>query len=112
MAEPIDAGLVKQLRDITGAGMMDCKRALQESSGDLSKAQEILRTKGLASAQKRAGRRASEGLVDAYIHGDGRIGVLVEVNSETDFVARTDEFRRLVREIAKQIAAREPAWIQ
>lgn len=112
MPEPISAGLVKQLREITGAGMMDCKRALEESEGDLGKAQEILRTKGLASAQKRAGRRASEGLVDAYIHGEGRIGVLVEVNSETDFVARTEEFRRLVREIAMQIAARDPSWIQ
>src|SRR5881409_81868 len=98
----ITAGAVKQLREITGAGMMDCKRALEESEGDLTKAQDILRTKGLASAQRRAGRRASEGLVDAYVHGEGRIGVLVEVNSETDFVARTDEFRRLVREIAMQ----------
>jgi elongation factor Ts len=112
MPEPISAGLVKQLREITGAGMMDCKRALEESRGDLPRAQEILRTRGLASAQKRAGRRASEGLVDAYIHGEGRIGVLVEVNSETDFVARTDEFRRLVREVAMQIAARDPSWIQ
>jgi elongation factor Ts len=107
----ISATDVKRLRDMTGAGMMDCKRALVESEGDLDKAQEALRTKGLASAKKRAGRRASEGLIDSYIHGEGRIGVLVEVNSETDFVARTEEFRRLVREIAMQVAARDPRWI-
>jgi elongation factor Ts len=113
MTEPekIPAELVKRLRDETGAGMMDCKAALREAGGDLEKAREILRQKGLASAQKRQGRRASEGTVDAYIHGDGRIGVLVEVNCETDFVGRTDEFRRLAREIAMQVAARDPRWV-
>ena len=113
MTEPeqVSAGAVKQLRDLTGAGMMDCKRALVEAGGDIGRAQEILRTRGLASAQKRAARQASEGVVEAYIHGDGRIGVLVEVNSETDFVARTEEFRRLAREIAMQIAARDPRWV-
>jgi elongation factor Ts len=103
--------LVKELRDKTGAGMMDCKRALEETGGDLDGAVEALRKKGLASASKRTGRQAKEGVVDAYIHGDGRIGVLVEVNTETDFVARTDEFRRLAREIALQVAARDPRWV-
>ena len=107
----ISAQAVRELRELTGAGMMDCKRALVESGGDVARAQKILRTKGLASAQKRSGRQASEGVVDAYIHGEGRIGVLVEVNSETDFVARTDEFRKLAREIAMQVAARNPRWI-
>src|SRR5438132_7762276 len=113
MAEPdrIPAGLVKRLRDATGAGMMESKRALVESGGDLDKAVEILRTKGLASAAKRAGRNAKEGLIEAYIHGDGRIGVLVEVNTETDFVARTEDFRKLAREIAMQVAARDPRWV-
>jgi len=113
MTEPgaISAEMVKRLREITGAGMMDCKKALQEADGDLDKAQEILRQRGLASFGKRAGRQASEGLVDAYIHGEGRIGVLVEVNCETDFVARTDDFRGLVREVAMQIAASDPRWI-
>jgi elongation factor Ts len=113
MTEPekIPAELVKRLRDETGAGMMDCKLALREAGGDLERAREILRKKGLASAQKRQGRSASEGTVDAYIHGDGRIGVLVEVNCETDFVGRTDEFRRLAREIAMQVAARDPRWV-
>jgi elongation factor Ts len=110
--ERISATLVKQLRDVTGAGMMDCKNALIEAAGDLTKAQEILRTKGLAGAQKRSGRQAKEGVIDAYIHLEGRIGAMVEVNSETDFVARTDEFRRLAREIAMQVAARpETRWI-
>ena len=107
----ISAQAVRELRELTGAGMMDCKRALVEAGGDVTRAQEILRTKGLASAQKRSGRQASEGVVDSYIHGEGRIGVLVEVNSETDFVARTDEFRKLAREIAMQVAARHPRWI-
>ena len=107
----ITAGLVKQLRDATGAEMMDCKRALVEAGGELPRAQEILRTKGLASAKKRTGRKAREGLVDAYIHGGGRIGAMVEVNTETDFVARTEEFRTLVREIAMQVAARDPRWV-
>jgi elongation factor Ts len=113
MTEPdrIPANLVKLLREETGAGMMDAKRALVETAGDLDEARHLLRTKGLASAQKRAGRAASEGLVDAYIHGEGRIGVLVEVNCETDFVARTEEFRRLAREVSMQIAALDPRWI-
>lgn len=109
--ERISAELVKRLRDITGAGMMDCKRALSEAGGDLERAQEVLRTKGLASAAKRADRQASEGVVESYIHGEGRIGVLVELNSETDFVARTDEFRRLARELAMQVAAARPRWV-
>jgi elongation factor Ts len=107
----IAASDVKRLRELTGAGMMDCKKALIEAGGDLARAQEILRTRGLAQAKKRLGRQAAEGVVDAYIHGEGRMGVLVEVNSETDFVARTDEFRRLAREVAMQIGARDPRWI-
>ena len=109
--QEVTAGLVKQLRDMTGAGMMDCKRALVEAGGDLARAQEILRTKGLARVAKRGGRHAKEGQVAAYIHGEGSIGAMVEVNSETDFVARTDEFRSLVKEIAMQIAARDPRWV-
>jgi elongation factor Ts len=109
--ERVSAADVKRLRELTGAGMMDCKRALVEASGDLARAQEILRTKGLASAKKRGARQAAEGVVDAYIHGEGRIGAIVEVNSETDFVARTEEFRRLAREVAMQVAARDPRWI-
>jgi elongation factor Ts len=112
MTQPeISAGLVKQLRDLTGAGMMDCKRALTEAGGDLDKAQELLRLKGLAGAKKRGGRVAKEGLVHAYVHGEGSLGVLVEVNTETDFVARTDEFRNLAKELAMQIAASDPRWI-
>ena len=107
----ITSEMVKELREVSGAGMMDCKRALEESGGDLERAQELLREKGLAAAAKRAGKTASEGLVDAYIHMQGKMGVLVEVNSETDFVANTDEFRRLVRDIAMQIAASNPEWI-
>ncbi|MFM7237605.1 MAG: translation elongation factor Ts [Cyanobium sp.] len=104
MAE-ISAKLVKDLRDKTGAGMMDCKKALQESSGDLNKAVEWLRQKGIASAEKKAGRTAAEGIVGSYIHTGGRVGVLVEVNCETDFVARGDLFQDLVRNVAMQIAA-------
>ncbi len=114
MTEPetISAALVKQLRDLTGAGMMACKQALIESGGDMTKAQDILRTKGLAGAAKRSGRRAAEGAIDAYIHMEGRIGAMVEVNCETDFVARTEEFRRLAREIAMQVAAKpETRWV-
>jgi elongation factor Ts len=110
-APSVTANLVKALRDETGAGMMDAKRALVETGGDVDKARDLLRTRGQASAQKRAARSASEGLVEAYIHGEGRIGVLVEVNCETDFVARTEEFRRLAREVAMQIAALNPRWI-
>jgi elongation factor Ts len=101
----ISAKLVKELREQTGAGMMDCKKALAESDGDMTKATEWLRKKGMASADKKQGRVAAEGLVDSYIHTGGRIGVLVEVNCETDFVARRPEFQELVRNIAMQIAA-------
>ena len=104
MAE-ISAKLVKELREKSGAGMMDCKKALTESDGDMTKAMEWLRQKGISSAGKKQGRVAAEGLVDSYIHTGGRIGVLVEVNCETDFVARNDQFKELVRNIAMQIAA-------
>ncbi len=104
MAE-ISAKAVKELREKTGAGMMDCKKALQESDGDITKAGEWLRQKGITSAEKKAGRVAAEGLVDSYIHTGGRIGVLVEVNCETDFVARGEQFQSLVRNLAMQIAA-------
>ncbi|MGI6066602.1 MAG: translation elongation factor Ts [Bacillota bacterium] len=107
----ITAEMVKQLREKTGAGMMDCKRALTDAAGNMEKAVEILREKGLASAAKRAGRVAAEGLVESYIHGAGRIGVLVEVNCETDFVAKTDEFRELCRDIAMQVAASNPEYV-
>ncbi|NMA66123.1 MAG: translation elongation factor Ts [Clostridiaceae bacterium] len=108
----ISASMVKDLRDRTGAGMMDCKRALTETNGDIEKAIEYLREKGLAKAAKKAGRIASEGLVDAYIHGDGRIGVLVEVNIETDFAAKNEEFRAFVKDIAMQIAAMNPKYVR
>jgi len=101
---------VKELRNRTGAGMMDCKKALQESAGDIEKAIEILRKKGLATAAKRAGKAANEGLVHAYIHG-GRIGVLIEVNCETDFVAKTDDFKELVHNLAMQVAASRPEYV-
>ncbi len=101
----ISAKLVKELRDKSGAGMMDCKKALSESDGDMTKAMEWLRQKGISSAGKKQGRAASEGLVESYIHTGGRIGVIVEVNCETDFVARNDKFKDLVRNIAMQIAA-------
>jgi len=104
MAE-ISAQLVKDLRQKTGAGMMDCKKALTESDGDLTKAMEWLRQKGITSAEKKQGRTATEGIIDSYIHTGGHIGVLVEVNCETDFVARREEFQTIVRDIAMQIAA-------
>jgi len=104
MAE-ISAKVVKELRDKTGAGMMDCKKALKETEGDMTKAMEWLRQKGIASADKKAGRVAAEGQVGQYIHTGGRVGVLVEVNCETDFVARGDQFQELVRNVAMQIAA-------
>lgn len=107
----ITAGMVKDLRERTGAGMMDCKKALSETNGDMEKAVDYLREKGLAAAAKKASRIASEGLVEAYIHGAGRIGVLVEVNCETDFVAKTDDFKSLVRDIAMQIAAANPSYV-
>ena len=107
----ITAGMVKELREGTGAGMMDCKKALQEADGDMDKAVELLRKKGLAAAAKKAGRIAAEGAVGSYIHAGGKIGVLVEVNCETDFVARTDDFQALVRDIAMHIAAAEPRFV-
>ncbi len=103
--------MVKELRDRTGAGMMDCKRALEEADGDLERATEFLRSRGLADAAKRSGRVAAEGLVEAYIHMQGSLGVLVELNCETDFVSKTDDFRRLARDVAMQIAATAPRWI-
>lgn len=108
----ITAGLVKELRERTGAGMMDCKKALTETCGDIEKAIDELRTKGLAKAAKKAGRVASEGSVVSYIHGKGRIGVLVEVNCETDFVGNTDQFRQLAYDIAMQIAAANPDYVR
>jgi elongation factor Ts len=114
MTDPVSipADAVRRLREETGAGMMDCKRALVESGGDLERARVLLRERGQADARKREGRRASQGVIDAYIHGeDRRIGAMVEVNCETDFVARTEDFRRLAREVAMQITARDPRWI-
>ena len=107
----ISAADVKALREKTGAGMLDCKKALEEAGGDMTKAAELLREKGLAAAAKKGDRIATEGLVESYIHGGGRIGVLVEVNCETDFVAKTDEFRTFVRDIAMHIAASNPKYI-
>jgi len=111
MATTIPASLVMALRARTGAGVMDCRRALSEAGGDLDRAAALLRTWGVAKAEKKAGRAAREGLVESYIHGGGRIGVLVEVNCETDFVARTEDFRRLARELAMQVAATEPRFV-
>lgn len=104
----ISAKHVKELRDRTGAGMMDCKKALQETAGDLEAAIDLLRTKGEAKAAKRAGRSANEGTIASYIHHGGRIGVLVELNCETDFVANTDDFRSLARDVAMHVAASDP----
>jgi len=108
----ISASMVKELREMTGSGMMDCKKALAENNGDMEKAIEYLREKGLAAAAKKAGRIAAEGIVDSYIHGGGRIGVLVEVNIETDFAAKNEEFRSFVKDIAMQIAASNPQYVQ
>ncbi len=107
----ISAEEVKRLRQRTGAGMMDSKKALQEAGGDMDRAVEILRERGLASAQKRAGRSATQGVIDAYIHHNNTVGVLVEVNCETDFVAKTEEFRRLARNVALHIASAMPQWL-
>ncbi len=104
----ITAELVKTLRDRTGAGMMDCKKALEESGGDIEKAIEVLRKKGAATAAKRADRATNQGVVEAYIHAGGRIGTLVELNCETDFVAKTDDFRALAHDLAMQVAAMTP----
>lgn len=111
-ATTITADAVKQLRDKTGAGMMDCKAALTEAGGDMEKAIELLRKKGLASAAKRAGRATNNGMIGHYIHMGGKVGVLVEVNCETDFVARTDDFQTLAKEIAMHIAAADPRYVR
>jgi elongation factor Ts len=111
MAE-VSAQLVKELREKTGAGMMDCKRVLAEAGGDFAKAEELLRKKGLAAAAKKSSRAATEGAVASYIHMGGKIGVLVEVNCETDFVARTEGFQALVKDLAMQIAAAAPQWVR
>jgi len=111
MAE-ITAAMVKELRERTGAGMMDCKNALNDTKGDLEAAIDALRKKGLAAAAKKAGRVTAEGTVGSYIHGGGKLGVLVEVNCETDFVARTDQFQELVRDVAMHIAATDPRFIR
>ncbi|MQG88511.1 MAG: translation elongation factor Ts [SAR202 cluster bacterium] len=108
---PVSAAQVKELRDKTGAGIMDSKRALEESDGDITKAEEILNQKGLASAAKKADRETSEGLVVSYIHTGGRVGALVELNCETDFVARTEDFESLGRNIAMQVAAMSPLHV-
>ena len=108
----ISATLVKQLREKTGAGMMDCKNALSECDGDMDKAVDFLRKKGLATAQKRAGRAMTEGTIHSYIHMGGKLGVLVEVNCETDFVARNDEFKEFAKNIAMHIAASNPLGIR
>jgi elongation factor Ts len=111
MAE-ITASLVKQLRDKTGAGMMECKAALTEANGDMEEATTLLRKRGLAQAAKRAGRATAQGTIGSYIHMGGKIGVLVEVNCESDFVARTDDFGNLVKELAMHIAAADPKWVR
>lgn len=108
----ISAALVRELREKTGAGMMDCKKALLESAGDMEKAVDYLRQKGLALASRKEGRAAAEGVVGSYIHGGGKIGVLVELNCETDFVARTKEFQGLLKDVAMQIAAANPRYIR
>jgi elongation factor Ts len=108
----ITAAMVKKLRDITGAGMMECKAALTEAKGDLEAATTLLRKRGLAQAAKKAGRSTSEGIIGHYIHMGGKIGVLVEVNCESDFVARTDDFQNLVKEVAMHIAAANPTYVR
>jgi elongation factor Ts len=107
----ISAALVKELRERTGAGFMDCKKALTDADGDIDKAIALLRERGLAAAAKKSGREAREGLVSSYIHTGGRVGVLIEVNCETDFVARTDEFQKLVRDLAVQVAGLAPLYV-
>ncbi|MGF9915402.1 translation elongation factor Ts [Paenibacillus ehimensis] len=108
----VSAAAVKELREKTGAGMLDCKKALEEANGDLTKAAEILREKGLSAAANKAGRIATEGMIESYIHAGGKIGVLVEVNSETDFVAKNEQFRTFVRDIALHIAASNPKFLR
>lgn len=111
MSVQINAKMVGELRESTGAGLMDCKKALVESEGDVNKAVELLRKKGVATAAKKAGRDASDGLIDTYIHLGGKVGVLVEVSCESDFVAKTDDFKAFVRDIAMHIAATSPACV-
>jgi elongation factor Ts len=111
MATAISTEKLKELRSRTGAGIVDCRNALQQAGGDLDKAAEILRAKGLAIAEKKAARTAGEGLIEAYIHTGGKLGAMVEVNCETDFVARTDEFRRLARDLAMQVTAAAPQFV-
>ena len=108
----INAALVKKLRDATGAGMMECKAALTEANGDMEAATTLLRKRGLATAAKKAGRATSEGLIGHYIHMGGKIGVLVEINCESDFVARTDDFQNLLKEVALQVAAANPQYVR
>ncbi|MDB5052057.1 MAG: tsf [Bacilli bacterium] len=108
----VTAAMVKEIREKTGAGMLDCKKALDETNGDITRAMEILREKGLAAAANKTGRVATEGSVGSYIHAGGRIGVLVEVNCETDFVAKTDEFKDFVKDIAMQISAANPRYVR
>ena len=107
----VTAAAVKELREKTGAGMMACKAALTEAQGDFALATEALRKKGIAMAEKKLGRAVKEGIVLSYIHGEGRVGVLIEVNCETDFVARTDQFKTLVRDLAMHVAAAQPKWV-
>ncbi|MCK8600668.1 translation elongation factor Ts [Syntrophobacteraceae bacterium DRH4] len=108
----VTAAMVRELREATNAGMMDCKKALQDTAGDMDKAIDLLRKKGLAKAMKRAGKEASEGMVHAYIHGGGRLGVLLEVNCETDFAAKSEDFQEFVKNVAMHIAAANPFGIQ
>jgi elongation factor Ts len=108
----ISANLVRQLRDKTGAGMMDCKKALAEANGDFEKAIELLRKRGIQAAEKKAGRATKQGLVTAYIHGEGKVGVLLEINCETDFVARNEQFKALCRDVSMHIAAAAPLYVR
>ena len=107
---PTTTELIKELREITGAGIMECKKALDDAVGDLTRAQQLIKERGLAMAEKKAGREASQGVIDSYVHA-GRIGALIELNCETDFVARTDDFKTLAREVAMQVAATNPSRI-
>src|SRR5207237_5930983 len=107
---PTTTELIKELREITGAGIMECKKALEDAVGDLTRAQQLIKERGLAMAEKKAGREAGQGLIDCYVHA-GRIGALIELNCETDFVARTDDFKTLAREVAMQVAATNPSRI-
>lgn len=108
----ISASMVKELRERTGAGMMDCKRALEDAGGNMERAVDILRERGQAMAARKAGRATGEGLIESYIHAGGRIGVLIEVNCETDFVAKTPEFKELCRDLAMQVAASRPSFVK